>query len=211
MALPVTVSRVQHRRGTQDEFDGLYPPGYIGTGLTVSERAAWPNILASGEVGLCTDTRRVFIGGINGQYIEFSSAQVVPTPTPTPTIESSLTLLPISVILPPKATYTVIPALSYNLTSFFSFLYSLTDTAGTDWNAVGTSFAKNGVLQVTAVSGSSPTATLNDTGTVINSTPHDISFIATYNTNTSKIDISYIHDFSTSLLFSTGAVNWVQI
>lgn len=32
MATPVLVSRIQNRRGTQAQFDALYPPGYTGVG-----------------------------------------------------------------------------------------------------------------------------------------------------------------------------------
>lgn len=65
---PVVVSRIQNRRGTQADFDNLYPPGYTGTGGAIG-----PDILQPGELALCTDTRRVFIGNINGEYIELAT------------------------------------------------------------------------------------------------------------------------------------------
>jgi hypothetical protein len=32
MSAPVVVSRIQNRRGTQTQFNALYPPGYSGVG-----------------------------------------------------------------------------------------------------------------------------------------------------------------------------------
>jgi len=71
MASPVTVSRIQNRRGTQAQFNALYPPGYTGTGPVNIN--LYPNILMPGELALCTDTRRVFLGNLSGEYIELAT------------------------------------------------------------------------------------------------------------------------------------------
>jgi hypothetical protein len=80
MASPVTVTRIQNRRGTQDQFDDLYPPGYDGTGgfgsVVGFNITNYPGVLLSGEIALCTDSRRVFLGNINGEYLELAVVPV---------------------------------------------------------------------------------------------------------------------------------------
>ena len=59
---PVVVSRIQNRRGTQAQFDALYPEGQPGFG---------PDILQPGEIALITDPPgKVYIGSLNGTYFE---------------------------------------------------------------------------------------------------------------------------------------------
>ena len=74
MASPVVVSRIQNRRGTQVQFDALYPVGYTGIGgygsLPGFNVTNFPDVLLPGELAFCTDTRRLFIGNINGEYTE---------------------------------------------------------------------------------------------------------------------------------------------
>lgn len=76
MAAPVVVSRIQSRRGTQAQFDALYPLGYSGIGgygsLPGFNSTNYPNVLMPGELALCTDTRRVFLGNLNAEYLEFA-------------------------------------------------------------------------------------------------------------------------------------------
>lgn len=77
MASPVVITRIQHRRGLQSQFDGLYPPGYDGIGGFYSRPGynidAYPDVLVSGELALCTDTCRVFLGNIDGKYTEIAA------------------------------------------------------------------------------------------------------------------------------------------
>jgi hypothetical protein len=78
MASPVVVSRIQNRRGTQAQFDALYPVGYTGIGgygsLPGFNATNFPDVLLPGEVAFCTDTRRFFIGNINAEYTEVGVA-----------------------------------------------------------------------------------------------------------------------------------------
>ncbi len=280
MASPVVISRIQNRRGTQDQFDSLYPgaytsavgassvgsvitvastvgiyenglvsvisgtgefapgttvttidsatqftvsadptialsgaevyiPGYDGTGgLNLAD---YPSVLLPGEIALCTDTRNVYIGNIGGEYILFSSGG-----------GSDLSaLLPLVIVLPPAATYTVIPELTLSATPFFNLLYDVTDSSSSDWNDVsGTAFARNGQFKITAVEDFIPfvnppfpdttSATLVDDSVEIKNpatyTVEDISFIAL--TDGSNVEISYKHDFPVSLTFSSTTVRW---
>ena len=67
---PVVVTRIQNRRGTQAQFDALYPNGQPGTG---------PNILQPGELALVTDSPgKVYIGNINGTYFEIGTSDQPP-------------------------------------------------------------------------------------------------------------------------------------
>jgi hypothetical protein len=202
MASPVVVSRIQNRRGTQAQFDALYPFGYNGIGG--ADINLYPNILLQGELALCTDTRRIFIGNINGEYIE---------------IQTLLDGIPPVVIsLPPAAVFTVIPQLTYVATPFFNIVYDITDTVGPDWNAVGTQYSRNGELQITATVPFAPIlnppfppltpVTLTDTGTEINKVlPREIGFMAQY--NGSNIEILYMHDFLVPLTLSVTSIHWL--
>lgn len=71
---PVTVTRIQNRRGTYSQFLNLYPVGYSGVGgfnsIPGYTAAAYPNVLQPGELALCTDNRKMFMGNLNGEYIE---------------------------------------------------------------------------------------------------------------------------------------------
>ena len=154
----------------------------------------FPNVLMPGELALCTDSRRTFIGNINGEYIELAEN----------ISGSGLNLAPLEVSLPPAASFTVIPVLTYLATPFTDFFYSITDSASPDWNTAGVNFSRNGILTITATSTS---ATLTDTGTEINTlTPDNISFIATL--TGPNIQISYMHNFPGTLNFVTSSVKW---
>jgi hypothetical protein len=78
MVSPVVVSRIQHRRGLQTQFDELYPLGYVGVGgynapaFPDFTPLNYPNVLLPGEMVLCTDTRRVYMGNINGEYLQLA-------------------------------------------------------------------------------------------------------------------------------------------
>lgn len=71
---PVTVTRIQNRRGTYSQFLALYPTGYTGVGgygsMIGYTSATYPNVLQPGELALCTDNRKMFMGNLNGEYIE---------------------------------------------------------------------------------------------------------------------------------------------
>lgn len=79
MVAPVVVSRIQHRRGLQEQFNGtnaIYPKDYNGIGGYGSSvdftPEKYPNVLLPGEMVLCTDTRRVYMGNINGEYLQLA-------------------------------------------------------------------------------------------------------------------------------------------
>ena len=198
MSSPVVVSRIQNRRGVQADFDALYPVGY--TGIGGCDINVYPNILLSGELALCTDSRRVFLGNLDGEYVEIPIV-----------LGGGIFLPPLVVILPPVGVFTTIPELDYLPTPFFTLLYSLTDTVLPDWNTVGSNFSKNGELKITAIDNETPVrATLTDTGTEINLTANDISFMVEYvNSPSQHIAITYKHDFSSDLTFSTSTISWV--
>jgi hypothetical protein len=280
MSTPVVVSRIQNRRGTQAQFESLYPDEYLSdststssglvvtvnstTGLYVNARpvvmsgtgqfapgtkivsvdsgteftvdiapitplsgavvqvpkyagiggcpeSQYPGILLSGELALCTDTRRVFLGNVNGEYIELS-----------PPFTGGIALTPLVIILPPSPTYTVIPELTIDTTPFFTFLYDITDSVSPDWNNVsGSNFSKNGEIKLTATQDFAPVPNLPfppitsvnilDTGTEVKNpavyTIEDISFKAEY--NGPFIEISYMHDFPGPLMFSSSTIRWL--
>lgn len=219
MSMPVVVTRMQNRRGTQDQFEALYPPGYTlppynGIGGFSSADFPdyniinYPEVLLSGELALCTDSRRTFLGNINGEYIELQ------------VIGANGFLNPISISLPPASAFTVIPQLTYDTTPFISIDYSITDSTNPDWNVVGTNYSANGVFLITAVAPFTPVTpvapfpavtpvTLTNTSTEINKVlPNAISFIAQYNVATTQIEISYMHNFTGPLLFNTSSIKW---
>lgn len=198
---PVVVSRIQNRRGTQDQFDNLYPIGYDGVGgfgsIPGYTSTNFPNVLMPGELALCTDSRNIYMGNINGEFLLVNQ---IPIP-------NDVLLLPLSIVLAPAPTFTVIPELTYSATPFMTMLYSLTDSASADWNSVGTNFSRNGELQITSLS--TPTTTLTDIGTEINSvSPKSISFISQY--SGANVEILYRHDFSSSLKFNTSSIKWIE-
>jgi hypothetical protein len=75
---PVTVSRIQNRRGTQVQFEALYPSGYTGTGGYGNPPsftpAAYPNVLLPGELALCEDTLKIYIGLHDGKYFQLGTS-----------------------------------------------------------------------------------------------------------------------------------------
>jgi len=203
MASPVVVSRIQNRRGLQAQFAALYPPGYNGIGgygsIIGFNATNFPNVLMPGELALCTDTRRMFMGNLNAEFIELA-------------IESGLALDPLVIQLPPVGIFTVIPAFTYPATPFFTLLYDLTDDLSPDQNIPGTDFSRNGSLQITAVKyvAAPPAATLTDSGTEINNaSPSTISFIAEYDFTQTLIEIKYMHDFPGNLTLSSTSLIWL--
>jgi hypothetical protein len=197
MASPVTVSRIQNRRGTQAQFDALYPPGYTGVGPV--DINIYPNILMPGELALTTDTRRIFLGNLTGEYIEIATAT-----------GGGILLGPLVLSLPPIGVPTPIPQLDYLATPFFTLLYDITDSPSPDWNTVGTAFSRNGEMKITAVTDFGPgSVSLTDTSTEVNTTLFDISFTADY--NGPNIEISYTHNFLGSLTFSSSTILWLPI
>ena len=207
MTSPVVVSRIQNRRGLQSQFEALYPLGYNGIGGYGSQpgfdSTNYPDVLLPGEIALCTDSRRIFMGNINAEFTELAE-----------TGSGSLVLPPVVISLPPAAVYTAIAGLSYLpslATPFVTILYDLTDDPAPDWNTPGTNFSRNGTLQVTAVKyvAAPPAATLTDSGTEINnSLPNTISFMAEYDVTQTFIQIKYKHDFAGNLTFSSSSILW---
>ena len=195
MASPVTVSRIQNRRGTQAQFDALYPPGYTGVGPV--DINIYPNIMMPGELALATDTRRIFLGNLTGEYVELSTAA-----------GGGILLGPLVLSLPPAGVPTPIPQLDYSATPFFTLIYDITDSASPDWNTVGTTFSRNGEMKIAAVVDFGPgSVSLTDTSVDVNTTLFDISFTADY--NGPNIEISYMHDFPGNLTFSSSTILWL--
>lgn len=207
MVAPVVISRIQNRRGTQDQFEALYPPGYLGIGGAAIED--YPEILLPGEVALCTDSRRVFMGNINGEYVELALG--------SGGNDENISLLPLSILLPAAATYTLIPELTFSATPFFTILYSITDSGTSDWNITGTTFSRNGQLKITSTDYFAPipnlpyppieSVNLIDDGVEVNTTASLISFKAVH--NLSNIDIYYKHNFASTLTLSTSSIRWI--
>lgn len=212
MSSPVVVTRIQNRRGTQDQFNALYPPGYNGIGgfgsIIDFNLTNYPEVLLAGEMALCTDSRKIFLGNINGEYLEVQGAG-----------GSGGLLNPIRLELPPVGSFTLIPELTFDATPFFRLQYDLTDNLSADWNDVGTSYSRNGDLMITATAPFTPIpnppfpdttpVTLSDTGTEINLViPNDISFMAQYNIANTQIEIYYMHNFADSLVFNTSTIKW---
>lgn len=204
MSSPVVVSRIQNRRGTQDQFESLYPPGYNGTGgCSILD---YPNILMPGELALCTDSRRMFIGNVNGEYVEIAAA-----------FTEGIFLAPFVVTLPPSVTYQPVPGFHYTATPFFTLLYNVTDSLSPDWNTVGSSYSRNGSMRITATTNFAPipnppfppitSVSVVDDGVDVNLLPSTISFIADY--DGPEIVLLYKHDFPGSLTFSSSTIRWL--
>jgi hypothetical protein len=229
MSSPVVVSRIQNRRGLQDQFNGpngIYPFDYNGIGgynsIPDFNENTYPNVLLPGEIAFCTDTRRVFIGNDNGRFTELDTYN-----------DNSLMFEPLSFVLDPSPTFVLVTkevptlpvpttvVLEFAKTPFYTIPYSAAFTnSNPDWNAIGSLFSRNGTLQITAVDTAplppppppfaAPTpVTLSDISTEINATPSNISFIAQYNIDQSRIQILYMHDFPGPITFSTTSISWL--
>jgi hypothetical protein len=200
MTSPVVVSRIQNRRGTQSQFDALYPAGYTGTdGVDIN---LWPNVLKPGELAFCIDSRRTFIGNINGEYVELGAA--------SPPAPPSGEMTPVTMVLTPTQLpaappiFSHIASLDYQATPFFNMLYDVTDTLNPDWNTLGTTFSRNGSLMLTATS---TLATLSDTSSEINISGSFLSFQAVL--SLPVVQIWYSHDHTSNLTFSTSSIRWL--
>jgi hypothetical protein len=189
---PVVVSRIQNRRGTQSQFDALYPT-YPGVGN---------NILQPGEIALCTDTRRVFVGNLNGEYVEIAVNNS----------QSNISFLPVQVSLPPVSVMTPIPELVFAPTSFLTILYSMTDVPSAI-AAPGLNFSKNGELHITAIVDiplQPNHVSLTDNSIEVNTLAADISISADYNLD-GNIELSYVHNFPFPVTFNTSTIIWTPI
>lgn len=211
MTSPVIVSRIQNRRGTQTQFNGLvynpagpnsmYPSGYDGLGgfgsMADYTQEKYPNVLLPGEIALVTDASKVFIGNTNGTYTEIGTAGAV---------TSGIELLPAVFDLPPTpSAFAPISGLTYSASPFFSIIYDVTDSGSLDWNAQGPTFAKNGEIKITCLADGP--ATLNDVATEINTTSTFFSLVAVY--NSPNIEILYSHNHPTNLTLSTSTTRWL--
>jgi len=177
-------------------------PGSISLPYVIEN---YPNILQPGELALCMDSRSIFMGNDHGEYIKISVN------------ESSLNILPLTLLLEPAATPTLIPALSYDAVNFFTLFYDVTDSPpdftppDTTAGALGVTFTKNGQMNITAMT-FIPTVNLVDVCNELNLRPeYDISFSAQFdnNTNPTKIQIFYQHNFPGTLTFSTASLQWL--
>lgn len=207
MTSPVVITRIQNRRGSQEQLEALYPPTYEGIGgyndpdWPGFTEAAYPNVLMPGEIALCTDTRRVFMGNINGEYVELTDVD-----------PANIALMPLSLDLVPSATFIPISELTYEATPFMTIPYSMVNPTDPNWNNPGTSFSRNGQLQITSVKyvAAPSAATLTDTGTEINfELPSNITFIAEYDVTETLIEIKYMHNFPSAITFSSSSIIWL--
>jgi len=191
----VVISRIQNRSGTQANFEALYPPGYNGIG-----GATGTQILQPGEIALCTDTRNIYMGNLNGEYIQVGSGG-----------GSSGEFAPIVVNLPPSPTFVPVPGILFTPTPFMRIIYSIVDEITDDPNQVGTDFSKNGTLEITSVVYvDANSVSLTDSGVENNSTAFDVSFLAEYDVD-GNIQVSYKHDFPDDLTLSTSSLIWLPI
>lgn len=141
--IPVVVSRIQLRRGTQAQFDALYPPGYDGTGGYDGPST----ILQPGEVAVCTDSRRVFMGNLNGEYFEIGSF----SSNGGGSGEHGGDMVAMSVLLPPSNTFVPVPGLSFTPTSLHNIVYTVTDSTSPDPSSTGAAYTRSGTMVVTAL------------------------------------------------------------
>jgi hypothetical protein len=188
MALPVLFSRIQNRRGTQNDFNTLY----IGVDPILGSTN--PALLQPGELAVVTDSENVYIGTIPlGTYFKITSASG---------------FIPLQIVLAPVASYTTIPALTTTtLLSLLNIDYSVADT---DLSTIktGITFSRNGELQVTSIT-TGAAATLTDNSTELNSTAYALSFIAIQSGST--LEIQYKHNFTGNLYFNTVTQVWAAI
>jgi len=196
MTAQVVLSRIQNRRGTQAQFDALYAPA-----------APIEQQLQPGEIGFCTDTNRVFIGRDVGTFTEITTNGAASV------VDATLEFIPMSVTLPPTATWAPVLSMAFTLdplsttSGYISVLYSVLETGSTT-----TPFTKSGTLTISSSISPNPVATistLTDSGTEINVYPDpkpDISFKAVYSGGT--VQISYIHNFVSPLILRSSSIHW---
>ena len=189
MANEVVISRIQNRRGTQAEFDALPNPK-----------------LRPGEIGLVTDTERLFIGNADGTILEIGISNT-----------NELLFSPINFLLiptysslgaPPSNTWQTIAGLSFLPTNFLNILYSIDQIPIDPTLLTLSTFVKNGTLLIT--SSLPPFATLTDTATEISEygLGIDIGFRVMYSSDSSLIEIQYTHNFPSVLSFNTSTIQW---
>ncbi len=141
MPSPVVITRMQNRRGTQAQFEDLYPAGYDGVGgfgsVVGYNITNYPLVLVSGEIAVCTDTRRIFIGNINGEFFEIATTES--------TVIDDLHLQPAVISLAPVGSFTVMA--TYPTSPFKKIFYDVVNSGSLNPNSVGATFSKNGVLE----------------------------------------------------------------
>lgn len=189
------ITRFTNRKGTQAQFNALYPLRYDGVGGVDLEK--FPNVLAQGEIGLCTDTNRAFMGNINGEYIELATDSA---------ITDRVLLLPFVKYLLPTSTFKPIPGLTFKAAPLINLEYSVFDSAGYDWTRPGLEYTKNGKITITCIDG---VVTLMDTA--VEESPdynYDIYFNTVYDNSGSICSVLYRHNYNTTLLFSTHSTQW---
>ena len=204
MSSPVTVSRIQNRRGLQSQFNGLdpnkiYPTGYNGAapgyGTPPDYNATtYPNVLQPGEIAFCLDTGNVYIGGDNGTFVHVNA----------PAVPSAF-LDPFVIQLLPVSNYTTIPWLTYQPTPLMNIIYDVVDSGSNLPNVTGVTFSRSGTLSVTVLPGTSA-ATLNDVSSELNNSGIVLLFQAVYVAG--NVEIQYYHNSSSTLTFSTSTIRW---
>jgi hypothetical protein len=158
----------------------------------------YSEVLAPGELALCTDTRNIFMGNINGEYLEIGQAS-----------SSNINPTPLTITLVPASTFTLIPSLTYVGNPFITLWYDLTDTVGANWNNVGTNFSRNGQLQISCITFGTA-ANLTDISTEINNyVGGTVNFEAQF--DGTHVTIYYINTLASNtvtLTFSTTSIQW---
>lgn len=204
---PVVVSRIQHRRGTQDQFNALYPPGYTGVGGYDGPST----ILQPGELAVCMDSRRVFVGALNGEYFEMGTGSGTGGGGSS---ECCGGLIAVSIPLQPSPdTYAPVPGVRFNPTPFHDIQYSATDATSPDVDAPGTMYTRSGKLTITSLkqSAASDLVNLVDYSVEVNKTVYDLVFRADYDGDGKSILVSYRHNFPMPLRMTTSSIVWISM
>lgn len=198
MTSQVVLSRIQNRRGTQVQFNALY---------TSLNPLANEQQLQPGEIGVCTDTGRMFMGTeLNIFPIPNSYIEILSNSTPL-VITGQISFTPLIVTLAPVGTFTTISSLAINLglytsgnIGFYEILYNVYELPPA---MSSPPFSRSGVLNLST---STSYATLTDTSTDINPTSSDISFQAVYSGG--SVEIQYQHNFTGDVVLSTSTILW---
>jgi hypothetical protein len=174
----VVISRIQNRRGTQSEFDALPSPK-----------------LAPGEIGMTTDTQRVFIGNADGSYLEFTIQESF----------NQLLFTPLIIPLPISGTFIPVPGLEFIAGGLLNIIYTVSDTASP---SVPVSYSKSGTMTVTCTTTQTD---LVDSGIEIDDYPSgsSLTFSSQYASDNISVQILYSHNYPVPLTLSTSTIQWV--
>lgn len=195
MAVSQYITRFTNRKGTQAQFDALYPRQYNGVGGV--DLARYPNVLAQGEIGLCTDTCRVFMGTLNGEYIELEADRAT---------TSQVQLQPFVRYLIPSNTFRPIPGFSFRSVPLMNIEYSVSDSSSSDWTRPGKEYTKNGKLTVSSIDGN-----VTHLDSAVETSPnynYDIYFKVVTDSSGLACTMFYRHNYKATLTFSSQSTQW---